>query len=131
MELSRTHVRYLLTIYTQAGEVSTVSAVARALGVSKPSVTRMLGILMEKGLLVQERYGKVCLTAAGKAAAQDYRERTERLRLLIPRMQLNLTEEELEETACLLASSLPASALPNRAGSDAAVRQGRPEPAGK
>lgn len=114
MELSRTHLRYLLTIYTQAEGVSTVSAVARALGVSKPSVTRMLSTLMEKGLLVQERYGKVCLTEAGKTAARDYQERAERFRLLIPRMKLNLTEKELEEAACLLASLLPEHALPDR-----------------
>lgn len=108
MELTMTHLRYLLTIYTQAGEASTVSGVAKTLGVSKPSVTRMLGTLMEKGLLVQERYGKVFLTDAGKQAARDHQTKVARLRLLIPRMGLNLTAEELEEAAWLLAAWLPA-----------------------
>ena len=107
MELTMTHLRYLMTIYTQAGEASTVSAVAKSLGVSKPSVTRMLGILMEKGLLVQERYGKVFLTDAGKLAAREHQANVAHLRLLIPRMGLRLTAEELEEAARLLAAWLP------------------------
>lgn len=107
MELTMTHLRYLLTIYTQEGETTTVSTVARTLGVSKPSVTRMLGTLMDKGLLVQERYGKVVLTDAGKQAARDHQANVAHLRLLIPRMGLNLTGAELEEAGWLLASWLP------------------------
>lgn len=111
MELTKTHLRYLMAIYTLAQETPTVSAVANALGVSKPSVTRMMGILMGKGLLVQERYGKVYLTNHGIREAQRYQERIAQLQVLIPRMGLNLTEQELGEMACLLASALPEQAL--------------------
>ena len=60
MEWTCTHLRYLLAIYTLSQKAPNVgaAAVARALGVSCPSVTRMLGILTQRGLLERERYGK-------------------------------------------------------------------------
>ena len=58
MEWTCTHLRYLLAIYTLSQKAPNVgaAAVARALGVSCPSVTRMLGILTQRGLLERERY---------------------------------------------------------------------------
>ena len=95
MELTQTHLRYLLAIYDLAQTTPGVSAgdVSKVLAVSKPSVTRMMGLLMERGLLVRERYGKVFLTDAGVLAARDYQGRMERLRELIPKMGLSLSEE--------------------------------------
>ena len=109
MELTQTHLRYLLAIYDLAQTTPGVSAgdVSKVLAVSKPSVTRMMGLLMERGLLVRERYGKVFLTDAGGLAARDYQGRMERLRELIPKMGLSLSEEELADTAYLLAAALP------------------------
>ncbi len=113
MELTETHLRYLLTIYELAQTTPDVGAagVARALNVTKPSVTRMLGILMDKGLLVRERYGKIYLTDTGFLLAKGFRRRVEALKERIPAMALELTEEELLNTACLLAASLPEHAL--------------------
>ena len=74
MELTQTHLRYLLAIYDLAQTTPGVSAgdVSKVLAVSKPSVTRMMGLLMERGLLVRERYGKVFLTGKnGTAAGAD------------------------------------------------------------
>ena len=95
MELTQTHLRYLLAIYDLAQTTPGVSAgdVSKVLAVSKPSVTRMMGLLMERGLLV--------------LAARDYQGRMERLRELIPKMGLSLSEEELADTAYLLAAALP------------------------
>ena len=109
MELTQTHLRYLLAIYDLAQTTPGVSAgdVSKVLAVSKPSVTRMMGLLMERGLLVRERYGKVFLTDAGVLAARDYQGRMERLRELIPKMGLSLSEEEQADTAYLLAAALP------------------------
>ena len=109
MELTQTHLRYLLAIHDLAQTTPGVSAgdVSKVLAVSKPSVTRMMGLLMERGLLVRERYGKVFLTDAGVLAARDYQGRMERLRELIPKMGLSLSEEELADTAYLLAAALP------------------------
>ena len=43
--------------------------------------------------------------------AREYRERLRQLQGLIPRMGLELTEEELVDTAYLLAASLPDHAV--------------------
>ena len=114
MELTSTHLRYLLAMEDLARTTPGVSAgaVAKALGVSKPSVTRMMNLLTDRGLLVRERYGKGFLTEEGLALAAEYRRRMEVLRRRIPRMGLDLTDGELTEAACLLALSLPVRALP-------------------
>ena len=90
MQLTKTHLRYLLAIYELAQTSPGVSAgaVAKVLAVSKPSVTRMMGLLMEKGLLNRERYGKVFLTDTGVQVAREYRGRLQQLQGLIPRMGL-------------------------------------------
>lgn len=108
MGLTETHLRYLLTIYDLGRTTPDVGAVeiAKALGVSKPSVTRMLGVLMDRGLLVRERYGKVYLTDTGFLLARDFKKKVERLRGLIPQMGLALSEEELLDAACVLAAAL-------------------------
>lgn len=113
MELTQTHLRYLLAIYDLGRVTPDVGAVeiAKVLKVSKPSVTRMLGILMDRRLLVRERYGKVYLTDTGFLAARDFKGKVEHLRKLIPRMGLPLDEDELLDAACVLAAALPEHAL--------------------
>ena len=65
-ELREAHLRYLLAIYelgrTQP-DVGTLD-IANALGYTKASVTKMAGTLMDMGLLVREKYGKIYLTGA-------------------------------------------------------------------
>ena len=61
MELSQAHLRYLLAIGELSQGKAAVSStqVARVLQVSRPSVTRMLAVLAEKGILAQsEKAGK-------------------------------------------------------------------------
>ena len=108
-QLTETHLRYLLAIYDLGRTAPDVGAaeVAKVLAVSKPSVTRMLGILMNKGLLVRERYGKVYLTDTGFLMARDFEGKVERVKTLIPQMGLELTEGELLEASYLLAAALP------------------------
>lgn len=86
MELTETHLRYLLAIY-DLGRVTPdvgAAAIANTLKVSRPSVTRMLNILMDRGLLVRERYGKIYLTDTGFLAARDFKRKVERLQARIP-----------------------------------------------
>lgn len=118
MELTETHLRYLLAIYDLGRTTPDVGAVeiAKALAVSKPSVTRMLGVLMDRGLLVRERYGKVYLTDTGFLLARDFKRKVERLQGLIPRMELALTEDELLDAACVLAAALPERAFETARG---------------
>ena len=96
MECSSAHLRYLLVIDRLSEEGGAVSSVevARALGVKKPSVTRMLETLQEKGLAEKERYGKIALTPAGAETARRYRRQLERLAAGFPGMGLRLTEPE-------------------------------------
>lgn len=108
-QLTETHLRYLMAIYDLARTTPDVGAaeVAKALKVSRPSVTRMLGVLMDRGLLVRERYGKVYLTDTGFLLAKGFKRKVERLRTLIPRIGMELNEEELLEAAYALAAVLP------------------------
>lgn len=111
MELTEAHLRYLQAIYDCSRQTLEVSpaAVAQALKVSRPSVTRMLGILMDKGYLVREPYGKIYLTDRGVLLARKFSKRTEELQSRIPRMGLHLSAEEIAQTACQLAAILPES----------------------
>ena len=56
-ELREAHLCYLLAIYEWGGNDPQVGiqAVAKALNCSKASVTKMMGILMNIGLLARER----------------------------------------------------------------------------
>ncbi len=109
MELTQTHLRYLMVIYERMQSKLDVSAVdvAKSLGVSKPSVTRMLGNLMDKNLLIRERYGKIYLTDTGFLTARDYTRCVYAVKERVPGMGWMLTAEETLETACLLAANLP------------------------
>ena len=109
MDFTAAHLRYLLAIYELARAAPDVGAaeVAKVLHVSRPSVTRMLALLMDRGLLVRERYGKIYLTDSGFLLAKEFQRKTQALCARIPAMGLSLTEEELLDTACLLAGSLP------------------------
>ena len=113
MELTVTHLRYLLTIYELSQVTPDVGAagVAKAMKVSTPSVTRMLGNLMDKGLLVRERYSKIYLTDTGFLLARNFSGNVAKLKARLPGLGLTLTEEECFEAACLLAASLPEHAL--------------------
>lgn len=61
MELSGAHLRYLYTIYEISKTTPDVrsASIAKRLRVSRPSVTRMLKVLMDDHLLVKKSYGKI------------------------------------------------------------------------
>lgn len=105
MEISSAHLRYIYAIYELSKNTPEVrsASVARKMKVSKPSVTRMLGVLMEKKLIVKELYGKIYLTDKGFSLARDFACKVRLLTERIPRMGLALTEEETYEAACAMA----------------------------
>lgn len=109
MELTSAHLRYLLTIYqlSQPGTEVSSAGVARVLGVSRPSVTRMLTVLTEKELITKERYGKINLTDRGAALARQQLEFVRLLTLRLPALGLDLSAREAEEAALALAAALP------------------------
>ena len=113
MEWTCTHLRYLLAIYTLSQKAPNVgaAAVARALGVSCPSVTRMLAVLAEKDLVTKERYGKITLTETGAALAHQLQAGLRDLERRLPALGLDLDREETAAVAGALASVLPEHCL--------------------
>ena len=132
-ELREAHLRYLLAIYELGRNDPNVGtqAVAKALNCSKASVTKMAGILMDMGLLVRERYGKIYLTDTGFLLAKDMLRCVEVIHGRLPAMGFDLTEEETRDfvrTMAVICRSIVEIAWPeerdsqNRRGPCAAVR---------
>ncbi|MCH3971725.1 MAG: MarR family transcriptional regulator [Oscillospiraceae bacterium] len=105
MELTDAHLHYLLAIYTIAQEQRDVcsTSISQYLQVSGPSVSRMLGVLMKKQLIVKKRYGKIYLTDSGFLIARDFDRKMKLLKKRIPLMQLPLCEKKAESLAFAMA----------------------------
>ena len=108
-ELRESHLRYLLAIYelSRSDPDVGIQAVAGALNCSKASVTKMVGNLMDMGLLVREKYGKIYLTDTGFLLAKDLLRCVEVIRERLPAMGLDLTEDETEDYIRMLVVNLP------------------------
>ena len=67
MQLTAAHLRYLLAIYEVSRTHLDISSrsIAEKLGVTKPSVVRIMNLLMERGMIVKEHYGKIYMTDRG------------------------------------------------------------------
>ena len=118
MELRESHLRYLLVIY-ELGQVTMdvgTADIAKALDCSKASVTNMMSNLMEMGLLVRERYGKIYLTDTGFLLARDMFRAVTELQERIPAMDLNLTDGEMSALAHEWVLLLPERCLKKLAG---------------
>ncbi|NLP48357.1 MAG: metal-dependent transcriptional regulator [Clostridiales bacterium] len=86
-------------ILTQDSNKTRPADIADILAVSRPSVSRALGMLKEAGLVDHEAYGLVSLTAQGKAQAKNIMRR----HLLIKRFltdSLGVDEKTAERDAC-------------------------------
>ena len=93
MELTPAHLRYLLAIYEVSQTHLDISSrsIAEKLGVTKPSVVRVMNLLMERGMIVKEYYGKIYLTDRG----------------IFPPVEAELTDEERLTAALALTAALP------------------------
>ena len=78
-----------------------VTDIAERLQIAKPSVTAALNVLKEKGLVTQERYGKVFLTPEGRKRALVVQRRHRVLRKFLVDV-LGVGEELAEHDACLM-----------------------------
>jgi len=99
--LSASKQDYLETILdftAEAGQVRSID-IARALGVSRASVNKSLGVLKESGLIEHEHYGDVKLTEKGLKAARQVRSRHNTLKLFLTDV-LAVSEEIAEQDAC-------------------------------
>lgn len=113
MPLTEAHLRYLLAIYEVSQTHLDISSrsIAEKLGVTKPSVVRIMNLLMERGMIVKEHYGKIYMTDRGIFAAKEVRAQLERVLQNFPPVNIELTEEERFAAALALTSALPERAF--------------------
>jgi Mn-dependent DtxR family transcriptional regulator len=73
--------------------------IAERLGVSKPSVSKAMNYLKDKGLVNKEAYGTITLTKKGKELSEQIYN-NHKLVALFLKHSLQLTAEEADENAC-------------------------------
>ena len=100
MALHESAEMYLETIYTLSQEKSHVRSidVAEALGYSRPSISRAVGLLKRDGYLSMDEDGFLVLTEAGKAVAEKIYGRHTILTAALA--ALGVDEETAAEDAC-------------------------------
>ena len=93
MELTSAHLRYLLAIYEVSQTHLDISSrsIAEKLGVTKPSVVRIMNLLMERGMIVKEHYGKIYLTDRGIFVAKEVNAQLKEVLEHFPPVSIELT----------------------------------------
>lgn len=84
--------------------------IAKLLGVSRPSVHRLLESLCTVGMIAKEPYGSVKLTPTGEAEALLLEERRDKLTVTLSR-HFGLSPDEGSAAAALLMSELKEESL--------------------
>lgn len=109
VELREAHLRYLLAIYElgKGGSEVGIQDVAKSLSCSKASVTKMMAVLMDRKLLVREKYRKIYLTDTGFLMAKDLLRCLDVLCERLPAMGLDLAAEEAQELLHTMVINLP------------------------
>ena len=109
MELTAAHLRYLLAIYEVSQTHLDISSrsIAEKLGVTKPSVVRIMNLLMERGMIVKEHYGKIYMTDRGIWVAKQVDQELQNILAHFPPVSAPLTEEERYNAALAMTSALP------------------------
>ena len=109
MELTPAHLRYLLAIYEVSQTHLDISSrsIAEKLGVTKPSVVRVMNLLMERGMIVKEYYGKIYLTDRGIFVAREVKKQLDEVLAHFPPVEEALTDEERFTAAHALTAALP------------------------
>lgn len=109
MSLSDANLRYLFALSELAGQGRPVRSmeVADLLGVSRPSVVRVLHTLAERGLVEKAYYGKITLTPKGQFTVEYYRELVDRISEDFPSTGLELTPSQCRQAALAMAAALP------------------------
>ena len=100
MEAHESAEMYLETIYVLSQKSDSVRKIdiSKHMGYAKPSVTRGIGLLEERGLVTVDINGNLLLTKTGKAkAAQIYERHTVLTDLLI---SIGVDEKTADEDAC-------------------------------
>ena len=100
MALHESAEMYLETIYELSRQQPSVRSidVAEAMGYSKPSVSRAVGLLKQGGYLLMDKDGFLTLTESGTGIAQKIYERHNVLAMAL--MSLGICKEAAFEDAC-------------------------------
>ncbi|MGM0688289.1 MAG: metal-dependent transcriptional regulator [Bacillota bacterium] len=89
----------------QENKLARVTDIADQLNIAKPSVIQALSLLKEKGLIVQDRYGPVELTAEGRRYALRIQHRHKVIYGFLTQV-LGVSPKAAEEDACLMEHDL-------------------------
>lgn len=89
----------------QEKKTARVTDIADRLDIAKPSVIQALTLLKEKGLIVQDRYGPVELTADGQRYAQRIKHRHNVIYGFLTQV-LGVSPAAAEKDACLMEHDL-------------------------
>jgi len=92
---------YLETVYIlekNHGHAHVVD-IAKRLEVSKPSVTKAMKLLKDKGLIHKEAYGSITLTNNGRAQSEKIYRHHQLISLYLEH-SLNLSSNDASENAC-------------------------------
>ena len=102
MEMTQSLEDYLEAIHRlqTEGRRARVRDVAAMIGVKMPSVNRAMAELKARGLVVQEPYRELALTAAGKLAAEAVFERHRLLKAFLER--LGVPAATAEHDGCIM-----------------------------
>lgn len=84
--------------------------VARHLGVSKPSVSRAMGILRDEGYVNQETYGVITLSEKGRAKASQVLSRHQILLRFFHEV-LGVEQKIAEHDACLIEHDISSESM--------------------
>ncbi|MCM1161804.1 MAG: metal-dependent transcriptional regulator [Roseburia sp.] len=97
-ESAENYLETILLLQKDKGTVRSID-VARALGYSKPSVSRAMGILREEGMLQVGDAGELILTKEGLKKAKGVLERHETITQFLM-MTTDVSQEIAEQDAC-------------------------------
>lgn len=113
MELTSTHLRYLLTMYelSKTGNDIRLTEIASILQVKKAPAARIVAVFRNKELVIQQPYGKVHLTEYGRQTAGLYEQCVDNLAACLIRAGLPLSAQEAQQAACVLLTELPEACI--------------------
>ena len=105
-ESAEDYLETILMFCEQHGSARSVD-IAAHLGVTKPSVVRIMNLLMERGMIVKEHYGKIYMTDRGIWVAKQVDRQLKTILTHFPPVGEPLSEEERFAAALAMTSALP------------------------
>ncbi|MEG0251725.1 MAG: metal-dependent transcriptional regulator [Christensenellaceae bacterium] len=106
---SQDYLEIIYTLYKSGIEVRSVD-IATAMGVSRASISKAMGVLKNAGMVMQEKYGRIMLTTEGMAAAKKVIRIHETLKSFLVDV-LGVSEKIAQQDACKMEHSISPETL--------------------